>query len=259
MKTTQPAYLHYFSVFLLRKLVYAMIVFNFHEVQYTIMQTYSNILLSFAFLLYLVVFKPFLDKTEQMINMFNEITYYIVACFFLCFTNYNPDAEVKVQLGWLVVLICISNLLYPNGYIMVKGIWPDIKKALTCKKEKEVKINTQKQESKREELIYKYNIELKKEFQEREEDDIDIKRVRSNQVVPTIFYTEYRHDCDFFCNRTHKKVERKGISVKSQFEKVEFEHDIHSPRLLSIEENSLENDEEMIDDAKMDEILNNID
>ena len=79
-------------------------------------------------------------------------------------------------------------------------------------------------------------MELKEEFQEREEVEVDIQKVKRNQVAPTIFYPEYRRQHDFFSNRSVKKVERKAVRVKSIFVKVEFEGDIRRPRLDTIEE-----------------------
>ena len=63
-RINSPGYLQYFSVFLLRKQVYALIVFHLYREEYVMVQTFSNILLSFAFILYLVVMRPFLDPAE---------------------------------------------------------------------------------------------------------------------------------------------------------------------------------------------------
>ena len=55
----------------------------------------------------------------------------------MSFTNFNPDADAKLLMGWIVVVICVCNLIWPNGYMMVRGIWPDIKAA--CSKEKKTR------------------------------------------------------------------------------------------------------------------------
>lgn len=87
----------------------------------------ANVFLSFTFLMYLAVFKPFVDPTTYRINLFNEFFMYMVSLLYITFTDFNPDAYAKVLMGWLVILLVISNLIFPNGYIMVRGLWPDIK------------------------------------------------------------------------------------------------------------------------------------
>ena len=56
----------------------------------------------------------------------NELTYYVVSVLYLCFTNFNPNPEVKVYCGWFVVLVALANLVWPNGKIMVDELWPEI-------------------------------------------------------------------------------------------------------------------------------------
>lgn len=130
LRTHSPGCLQYFAVFLLRKKLYALIVFYLDGDEFTTIQVYVNILLSWAFMIYLIVQRPFLDNVEQRINLLNEATYYVVSCFFLSFTNFNPDVDAKLMMGWIVVAICIMNLIWPNGTVMVRAIWPDIKDSI---------------------------------------------------------------------------------------------------------------------------------
>ena len=90
--------------------------------------------------------------------MLNEVTYYMVACFFLAFTNFNPDPMAKLIMGWVIVGICVCNLIWPNGYMMVSSIWPDIKAACTCTKTKKQRKASVKLEEYREDLISRYNL-----------------------------------------------------------------------------------------------------
>ena len=85
----------------------------------------------------------------------------------MAFTNFNPDAESKLLMGWIIVVICVGNLIYPNGYNMVKGIWPDIKTA--CSRGEKIKKSSKRLEEARNDLIKRYNLELKKEFAEAED------------------------------------------------------------------------------------------
>lgn len=49
---------------------------------------------------------------------------------YITFTDFNPDAYAKVLMGWVLIVIVIANLIWPNGTTMVAGIWPDIRDQL---------------------------------------------------------------------------------------------------------------------------------
>lgn len=187
LKANQPGAFQYFSVFLVRKLIYAWVVYYYAEDVHIFFQLYVNILLSFTFLLYLAHFKPFIDKRQGMINFWNEFTYYIVSMIYLTFTDYNKDAMLKLIMGWVVIIIVIINLIYPNGYVMVSEMWPDIRSL--CSKEKRptrpVRF-VRRLDNKRKKFLEKYKklIKMKREFVPRQEIDLDIPFPKSNQIVP---------------------------------------------------------------------------
>jgi predicted membrane channel-forming protein YqfA (hemolysin III family) len=91
------------------------------------------------FLLYLVAYKPFLDRWTFRINVCNEFIMYMVSMLWITFTDFNQDAYAKVMMGWLVIFLVIANLLIPNGFILVRGLWFDTKKACCKPKRAEIK------------------------------------------------------------------------------------------------------------------------
>jgi hypothetical protein len=105
-----------------------------------------------------------------VINLINEISFYLISVFFLSFTNLNPYAESKLAMGWITVGIAILNVIYPNGHELAKGCLPECIEG--CKR----KIKTSKRasahekfEQKRQELIEKYKLKLKNEIPEKPE------------------------------------------------------------------------------------------
>jgi hypothetical protein len=114
LKTNVSGPLHYQSLTLLRKLVFAFIVFYLYEEVFTLFQVMANVLLSLSFALYIAHMQPFIEQSTNRIQLFNEVTYYVVSLLYLTFTDFNPNAEIKLYTGWLVVLVAILNLLYPN-------------------------------------------------------------------------------------------------------------------------------------------------
>jgi hypothetical protein len=139
MRTNITGYLHYYSIFLFRKMIFCFLVYYMHQEALCSIQVMINAHMSFLFVVYLVAVKPMSNKTDFFYQVLNEYCFYIVSLLYLCFTDLNPNAANKVFVGWLVIVICICNLIWPNGYIMVSGIWPDIKGICSKKKKENLK------------------------------------------------------------------------------------------------------------------------
>lgn len=113
-------------------------------------------------------------------QIINEICFLSVSVLYFSFTDFNPDPQIKVNCGWVMLLIVISNLIWPNLTFMLRGVFPDIIKA--CKKKK-VKVtpkqSTMAFEKARLQFIKKNKMKLKMEFQPKEE-KIDLFVPRKN-------------------------------------------------------------------------------
>ena len=94
-----------------------------------LLQIAANATLSLFFALYVAKTKPFFEMRDNYINLLNEWCYYMVSVCYFCFTDFNPNPEVKVYCGWYIVVVAISNLLCPNCYVMVQKLWPEIKES----------------------------------------------------------------------------------------------------------------------------------
>lgn len=176
----------------------------------------GNAFLSFAFMMYLAVFKPFINKTTYRINLINELCMYVVSLLYITFTDFNPDAYAKVLMGWVVIFLVISNLIFPNGYVMVSGIWPDIKKVL-CGQKDEGKKRTHSirafADSRR--RLVKSNrrrFKLKPEFEDQEEFDLEQPLPKTNQVTPLEFYNIDENNV-FFDKRAEDASEKRSVGV----------------------------------------------
>lgn len=134
LKTHMSGPYHYQSLNLLRRLIFAYVVFYFSSEEYTLFQILLNLILSLLFVLYLASARPFLDPDLNKMQLLNEVTYYLVSTLYLCFTDFNPHPAIKVNCGWVVVLLVILNLIWPNFTYMFTGIWPDIVKAISSKR-----------------------------------------------------------------------------------------------------------------------------
>lgn len=60
------------------------------------------------------------------------------------------------------MIVAVLNLVYPNLYLMIVGIWPDIAEAFS--KPEEAIRNAEFFQEKRRDLVAKYGIQLKAEF-----------------------------------------------------------------------------------------------
>jgi hypothetical protein len=85
-------------------------------------------------LLYLVHFKPYVDKDVNRLQVINEGAFLLMSYQIIAFTDFNPDVDIKSLFGWTMVFTSGINFVYPNLYLVCVGMWPDIKDAYFTKK-----------------------------------------------------------------------------------------------------------------------------
>jgi len=138
------------------------------------------------FTVYMIHHQPFLDPVENRMQVLNETCFLMVSELYFCFTDFNPDPRVKVYCGWVLILMVILNLIYPNFTHMSSGIWPDIRNIFSKKTLKRRRGNALKAlEKARKKLLenkeFKKKFILKKEFREQLGAD-EMVYPRANQV-----------------------------------------------------------------------------
>jgi hypothetical protein len=202
-KTSAHPVFHYYTQFLIRRIIYAVVCFIFYEEHYTFLQVIANVNSSFWFTLYLVRFRPFLDESMNNLQIINEGAFVVVSYHQLCFTDYVQSAAGKSMMGWSMVLVALSNLIWPNGYLVVSAMIPEVREMLcsncTCKKGRFAKskrdrieeLRQMKEEERREffeekraAFIKKYRFKLKR-IEECQHEDDDVEAPRGNQVLPS--------------------------------------------------------------------------
>jgi len=94
-----------------------------------------NIYLGFGFVAYLCIVKPFADSQTNPVNILNELTYVIISLHQICFTDYVTDPETKNLVGWSMVVFSVLNMLFPNLYLVLAEMAPEITKLLSRKNE----------------------------------------------------------------------------------------------------------------------------
>jgi hypothetical protein len=155
-------------------------------------------MLSLLFTVYLINWHPFYIPEENRMQVFNEICYYVVSMLYLCFTDVIKDPLFKVYIGWVVILIVISNLIYPNFLYMVGGISPDLMMCcLNSKIARHKKIRNLKHfEKARKKLIKKFTLKLKDEFKDQIKKKVlvgpNINQIAAVETYPELKYNVYR-------------------------------------------------------------------
>lgn len=239
-----------------------MIVYYLADEVYVMLQVFCNIYLSLLFLMYLAAFQPFIERETQLVNFFNEFCYYISSVLYLTFTDYNPDAFAKVFMGWILIVVVLGNLCFPNGYYMIRGMWPDIKNMCCSRNKNEVKDRRLlvKQLDDKRRLFIALNpkkIKLKPEYQEKEEGfDLDNSLPRKNQIVPKSFYPEMSDHYNFFLEKKKRHEARKQI--KSMVPVIPDDQIKSVPHLESIEEFGSDQEKDSLDviESKMVDFIN---
>jgi hypothetical protein len=114
----------------------------------------------------MAAYRPFLDNDFTNLQITNEIAFIILSYHQLMFTDYVQEPETKYMIGWSFVFLGLSNLFYPNIYLVVLSMWPDCKKACSRTKKltgKELrrKLYLEGCEERRNALIKKYDLQLR--------------------------------------------------------------------------------------------------
>ena len=73
---------------MLRKMVFAYIVFFLMAEEYILLQLAMNLLLSLFFCLYIAHVKPYIDPMQNKLQVLNEMSYYLVSLLYICFTDF---------------------------------------------------------------------------------------------------------------------------------------------------------------------------
>ena len=214
-KHQKSGLLNYYSVYMIRRVTFVAVCFIFWEEQYTLVQVVANIGISFLFVTYLVEYRPFSDPQINNLEIINEYAYVLLSIHQLCFTDFAAGAEVKNIAGWSFVFFAILNLLFPNLFLVLYSMYPDIRDLLSCKRDTAEPIqrgNMTDEEyraymdERRHALVRKYNFKLRSEFLEEEVDDTSI-RPKKNQIepMPAKVMTLYENRTDQMDNRRRVK------------------------------------------------------
>ena len=87
-------------------------------------------------MIYLIHFRPFIDKDINRLQNINEGAYLLMSYHLIAFTDFNPNVDIKNFFGWSMVGVSIINFIYPNLLLVFQGMLPDIKKSFFSKKKK---------------------------------------------------------------------------------------------------------------------------
>ena len=125
-KTSDPFYVQYYFVFILRRVTYALLAYFMWQPEYTIIQLHLNQTISFMFLIYLVTYKPFLDPFLDKVEVFNEISYMVITYHQLGFTDITTEVHTKHIIGWSMIGFCLLSFGF-NMVLMIKNLYYQVK------------------------------------------------------------------------------------------------------------------------------------
>jgi len=126
-REVKSGFSHYYTVYLMRRIAFVAICFLFWEEHLTFAQVFMNICLSMMFSCYLISYRPFIEPEMNTIQIINEVYYTVISYHQLMFTDFVNDASGKNLVGWSMVCMCLLNLVFPNLYLVIQEMIPDIK------------------------------------------------------------------------------------------------------------------------------------
>jgi hypothetical protein len=180
-------------------------------------------------MLYLIQFKPYIDKDVNFLQILNEGIYLLISYNLFAFTDFNQDVSSKSIFGWVMVFLSIFNFCYPNLYLVLTTLWPDIKRAFFTKKVAEdpkVRMAREFFEDRRQRLVYHYQMNLKNKVA----DDVNhpVPPMKKNQVLPEETYEDIINKNTFESRGLRAEGARqvKGLSDLLKGPTVDWKRDI---------------------------------
>lgn len=79
--------------------------------------------------------QPFIDDSDDILDIFNEFTIMTLCYFCVTYTQFVPETELKYSIGWIAIGIVLINLIGNIGFIVAKTVLTVVGKF--CKKKKE--------------------------------------------------------------------------------------------------------------------------
>ena len=110
----------YQVAFLMRRLFYALIfvlLANYPSFQIILIASLSMVMLT-----NLIVNKPFKEQILNYMEIFNELTFAIVSYFFLLFTEFNQNIDLKTYIGWLLICLTLFNITVNYIIVIIKTV-----------------------------------------------------------------------------------------------------------------------------------------
>ena len=109
--------LNFSFIFVVRRLFFSILWVNL--VDYPALQILIMITTSLSLLIYDVYTMPIKDKTLNILEIINELSCLISLYCYLLFTDWISDTSMRINFGWLLILITIMNLAINIGTIIV--------------------------------------------------------------------------------------------------------------------------------------------
>lgn len=73
-------------------------------------------------LIYITSVKPFVERLNNQVEIFNEVCILLITNSLYLFTQYVPDPHVQYNCGWVVVILTLANIAVNMIVIIFKGV-----------------------------------------------------------------------------------------------------------------------------------------
>jgi hypothetical protein len=105
--------------FIIRRLIFVSVAMY---CDYPSLQIMSNLAINTIYFVYLFSSKPFKGRDKNRMELFNEAIILTASYFLYFFTDWIPDAELKMTFGTILIYLISFDILVNFAYVIYKLI-----------------------------------------------------------------------------------------------------------------------------------------
>ena len=120
IKTTNRGTLAYYYIFYARRVFFCFVAF--YLLPLTIVKVQIIMMINLFIVIYQASYNPFITKKKNRIELFNEVFITIITFHICLFTEFMPNQESKITMGWSMICLTVVNTIFNFLIILAAGL-----------------------------------------------------------------------------------------------------------------------------------------
>jgi len=116
----------YYLIYCLRRFTFVMLCYYLYK--YPGLQLQINVLMVISMLMYLIQTKPFVDREQNVMDVFNELFLLMISYALFCMSDFVSDAKTKNMTGYFIMGVTFISIIFNASAIVRSLFWVVLKK-----------------------------------------------------------------------------------------------------------------------------------